>query len=385
MRIIDECNRCKFHANSEYLVCANHPQGIESDRHSCLDFEAVADEFSFRQSNYTLEDLEIAENILERQGYSSDSQLFRELSTLIAEALYDPIEDLLTKNLSDRFYYTLRLSQLCKNLILSTPLELPDEKYSTLKADVDSILVHQAKFLAAYGSTEILSYNERQLRYGDDYYIAVIITQILSRERELETQTERAVFNELLERISDSAHLHGYDAIGRVRGSSLRSDYNRHIEFDFHNFDRAVWEERDNYLPVPFSAKRTIAFVEQRFDIKLQYPFSPQQSHLQQENREEQQYYIELERNLQHAIETKKVEIEAIKQKHTTLLKEQISFSIRAFLFFCLCGLSIIFVKNSSFWIASIVICAGIVLSGQELLQTRYHLKRQQKEKLTAR
>ncbi|MBE9180265.1 hypothetical protein IQ268_17010 [Oculatella sp. LEGE 06141] len=33
-----ECNRCRFNANSSYLVCAVHPSGPDGDR--CPDFQA---------------------------------------------------------------------------------------------------------------------------------------------------------------------------------------------------------------------------------------------------------------------------------------------------------------------------------------------------------
>lgn len=36
MKKLPQCDRCKFNASSNYLVCAVHPSGVEGDR--CPDF-----------------------------------------------------------------------------------------------------------------------------------------------------------------------------------------------------------------------------------------------------------------------------------------------------------------------------------------------------------
>ncbi len=91
----------------------------------------------------------------------------------------NPSRDLLEQPRSDFFYYVLRLSELLADLTRYTPLQLPDDYYGQLIADGRSIMVHQARFLIAHGSAEVLTLARRQFLYGDDVYIARRIANYL--------------------------------------------------------------------------------------------------------------------------------------------------------------------------------------------------------------
>ena len=166
----------------------------------------------------------------------------------------------------------MRLSELLAELTRYTPLQLPDECYGHLTADGRSIMVHQARFLITHGSTEVLTTARRQFLYGDDIYIARRIANYLSRENQLKSRENQTYFDDLLERISGNATLHGIDASGQLPLSDLLFGYGYLPDFNINEW-REDWENTQKYLPVTFSVSRAIAFVKQRFDITLGYPF----------------------------------------------------------------------------------------------------------------
>ena len=133
-------------------------------------------------------------------------------------------------------------------------------------------MVHQARFLITHGSTEVLTTARRQFLYGDDIYIARRIANYVNREDELSRALEQSYFDDMLERISGNANLHGIEAVERLLGSDLLFGFEYPLSFDLNK-----WKENrvDNQteLAVPFSVPRTITFVKQRFDIMLNYPF----------------------------------------------------------------------------------------------------------------
>ena len=271
MRKLPDCRRCQFYADNELLVCALHPNGIAQGNDTCSDFDTNIEKKN-REHNYRAEDLDFASALLRNQGCTDDQAYYHSLSEMMAGMLYNPTSDLLEQPLSDFFYYVLRLSELLAELTRYTPLQLPDECYGQFTADGRSIMVHQARFLITHGSTEVLTTARRQFLYGDDIYIARRIANYLSRENQLRSRENQAYFDDLLERISGNANLHGIDAIGRLLGSDLLFSYEYFPDFNINEW-REDWENTQKYLPVPFSVSRTIAFVKQRFNITLDYPF----------------------------------------------------------------------------------------------------------------
>lgn len=270
MRELPECPRCQFYANNIYLVCALHPNGILAENNTCSDY-SPARKSLLTNHKFRPEDLDLVEGLLVNQGYQ-DLEAHQNLAEVMAEMIYDPVEDLLAQPLSDFYYYLLRLSQLITSSTRVTPLELPDERYQQFSADGHSIMVHQAQFLIKHGEPEILTPTKRQSLYGHDQYIARRIAKYLSSEQELRTGSNQAYFDDLLERISANANLHGIDAVGRLRGSAYLFGYQYADDFDTYHWEQD-WENTDKYPPVPFSAARTIAFVKERFNIVLDYPF----------------------------------------------------------------------------------------------------------------
>ncbi len=166
----------------------------------------------------------------------------------------------------------LRLSELLADLTRYTPLQLPDDYYRQLAADGRSIMVHQARFLITHGLAEVLTPARRQFLYGDDLYIARRITNYLSRESDLSRAVGQSFFDDMLERISGNANLHGIEAVERLFGSDLLFDFEYPLSFDLNKW-KENWQDNQTELAVPFSVPRTIAFVKQRFDIMLNYPF----------------------------------------------------------------------------------------------------------------
>lgn len=212
MRKLPECQHCQFYANNSHLVCALHPDGIAEENNTCLDF-STARESLFTNYRFKPEDLNLAEGLLVNQGYQP-LEAHQNLAEMMAEMIYDPVEDLLAQPLSDFYYYVLRLSQLVTSLTKVTPIELPDEQHQEFPRNVQGIMAHQARFLIAHSSPEILTPARRQFLYGHDQYIARRISNYLSRENELRSGVNQSDFDDLLERISANANLHGIDAVG---------------------------------------------------------------------------------------------------------------------------------------------------------------------------
>lgn len=271
MRLLPECRRCKFYADNELLVCALHPDGVAQEHNSCSDFDTTTEK-KHREHEYRAEDLDFASALLRNQGCTDDQVYYHGLSAMMARMLYDPTRDLLEQPLSDFFYYVLRLSELLADLTRYTPLQLPDDYYRQLTADGRSIMVHQARFLIAHGSAEVLTLARRQFLYGDDLYIARRITNYLSRENDLSKAVRQSYFDDMLERISSNANLHGIEAVERLFGSNLLFDFKYPQSFDLIKWKENGGDNRID-LAVPFSVPRTIAFVKQRFNITLNYPF----------------------------------------------------------------------------------------------------------------
>jgi len=201
-------------------------------------------------------------------SYRDKGEANQILAIALAEAMYDPVEELLKRPLSDFYYYVLRLSQMLTGY---GPTENPEEYCIQAEPDRHSILIHQAKFLIHQGTPEVLSYRRRQLLYGDDYYIAKIISLYLKGGNEVVGSWQQSNLDDLLERISANAHLHEYDAIERLYGSSYLFGYEHPSGFNLDEWEQD-WENLDKYPPVPFSPERTIAFVRDRFNISLDYP-----------------------------------------------------------------------------------------------------------------
>jgi hypothetical protein len=94
----------------------------------------------------------------------------------------------------------------------------------------------------------------------------------LSCENELRSEVNQSDFDDLLERISANANLHGIDAVGQLLGSNLLFGYEYLSDFNINEWQED-WENTKKYPSVPFSVPRTIAFVKERFDIVLDYPY----------------------------------------------------------------------------------------------------------------
>jgi hypothetical protein len=107
--------------------------------------------------------LRIAESLVEDLSYRDKGEANQILAIALAEAMYDPVEELLKQPLSDLYYYVLRLSQMLTSYELA---ENPGNCSIELEPDRHSILMHQAKFLIHHGSSEVLSYRRRQLFMG---------------------------------------------------------------------------------------------------------------------------------------------------------------------------------------------------------------------------
>ncbi|KJH69592.1 hypothetical protein [Aliterella atlantica] len=271
MRKLPECRRCKFYADNELLVCALHPDGIAHGNDTCSDFE-ITKQRRLKEHNYRAEDLDFASALIRNQGCTDEQFYYHGLSEMMATMLYNPTRDLLEQPLSDFFYYVLRLSQLLADLTRYTPLQLPDERYGQLRADERSIMVHQARFLIAHGWAEVLTPQERQFLYGEDFYIARRITNYLSRESDLTRAVGQPYFDDMLERISSNANLHGIEAVERLFGSNLLFGFKYPPDFDLNKW-KGIGADNQTDLVVPFSVPRTIAFIKQRFNIVLNYPF----------------------------------------------------------------------------------------------------------------
>jgi hypothetical protein len=271
MRKLAECRRCKFYADNELLVCALHPDGIATEIDTCSDFDTTTEK-KHKEHNYRAEDLDFASALLRNQGCTDNQVYYHSLSEMMARILYNPTKDLLSQPLSDFFYYVLRLSELLAELTKYNPLQLPDDCYKQLTADGRSIMVHQARFLITHGSAEILTHARRQFLYGEDLYIARRIANYLSRESDLSRAVGQSYFDDILERISSNANLHGIEAVERLLGSDLLFDFEYPPSFNLSKW-KENWVNNQTYLAVPFSVPRTIAFVKQRFDIMLNYPF----------------------------------------------------------------------------------------------------------------
>lgn len=271
MRKLPECRSCKFYADNELLVCALHPEGIAQGSDTCLNFD-ITTEKKYKEHNYRAEDLDFASALLRNQGCTDDQVYYHGLSEMMAGMLYNPTRDLLEQPLSDFFYYVLRLSELLADLTRYTPLQLPDDCYRQFTADGRSLMVHQARFLISHGSAEVLTIARRQFLYGDDVYIARRIANYLSHEDKLARAVEQSFFDDMLERISSNANLHGIEAIERLFGSDLLFGFEYPLSFDLSKW-KENWVDNQTYFAVPFSVSRTIAFVKQRFDITLNYPF----------------------------------------------------------------------------------------------------------------
>ncbi len=271
MRKLPECRRYKFYADNELLVCALHPDGIAQGNNTCSDFDTTRDK-KYREHIYRAEDLDLASALLRNQGCTDEQFYYHGLSEIMAGMLYNPTKDLLEQPLSDFFYYVLRLSELLADLTRYTPLQLPDDCYGQFRADGRSIMVHQARFLISHSSAEVLTIARRQFLYGDDVYIARRIANYLSREDKLARAVEQSFLDDMLERISSNANLHGIEAIERLFGSDLLFGFEYPPSFDLNKW-KANWADNQIDFAVPFSVPRTIAFVKQRFDITLNYPF----------------------------------------------------------------------------------------------------------------
>jgi len=305
MRKIQACDRCRYYARTSQLICAPtknsdiltaalnqstfekrdinvdeaavkmsgsvvtlHPTGVANDVDTCKDFHPLR-EISIPQNPKVKQgDLRIAESLIEDLSYRDKGEANQILAIALASAMYDPVEELLKRPLSDLYYYVLRLSQM---LTLYEPDDNPDDYSSQLEPDRHSILIHQAKFLIHHGTSEVLSQSRRQLLYGDDYYIAKIISLYLKGGNESVGRWHKLDKDDLLERISASAHLHGIDALERLHASPYLFGYEYPPDFRLDEW-KQDWENLDKYPPVPFSAERTIAFVRDRFNITLHYP-----------------------------------------------------------------------------------------------------------------
>lgn len=268
MRKIQACNRCRYYARSSQLICALHPTGVANDVDICKDFYPLREISLPRNPKLKQGDLRIAEALIEDLSYRARGEANQILAIALASAMYDPVEELLKRPLSDFYYYVLRLSQMLTGY---DPTENPDEYCIQADPDRHSILIHQAKFLIPHGNSEVLTCRRRQLLYGDDYYIAQIISLYLKGGNEFVGRWQKSDLDDLLERISASAHLHGIDALERLYGSSYLFGYEYPPNFRLDEW-KQDWENVDKYPPVPFSAERTIAFVRDRFDITLDYP-----------------------------------------------------------------------------------------------------------------
>ncbi len=200
MRKIPECHRCKFYADNELLVCALHPDGIALGDDTCSDFD-ITKERKHKEHNYRAEDLDFASALLRNQGCTDEQFYYHSLSEMMARMIYNPTRDLLEQPLSDFFYYVLRLSELLADLTRYTPLQLPDDYYGQLIADGRSIMVHQARFLIAHASAEVITPQRRQFLYGEDLYIARRITNYLSRENDLNRAVGQPYFDDMLYQI----------------------------------------------------------------------------------------------------------------------------------------------------------------------------------------
>ncbi len=261
------CKSCQFYAHSSYLVCTLHPVGVAHEADTCADFSPTPPIQATESTLFRISDLNLAATTLVDLGYG-EPETNQPLVKAVAELIYDPLEELLDQPLSDFFYYVLRLSQL---LSANHPPESPSRQDQQNSLDKHSILIRGAKFLLRHGTREVLSPTKRQFLFGDDHYIAQIISCYLSGRNDWMGSFTQTNFDDLLQRISANANLHGFDAVGRLYGSSLLFGYKYPP-----NFNLTHWEESDNrekYPPVPFCVKRTITFVKQRFDIGLDYPF----------------------------------------------------------------------------------------------------------------
>ena len=271
MRKLPECRRCKFYADNELLICALHPNGIAQGNDTCSDFDTNIEK-KHREHNYRAEDLDFASALLRNQGCTDDQAYYHSLSEMMAGMLYNPTSDLLEQPFSDFFYYVLRLSELLADLTRYTPLQLPDDCYRQLAAHGRSIMVHQARFLITHGSAEVLTPQGRQFLYGEDLYIARRIANYLSRENDLSRAVGQSYFDDMLERISGNANLHGIEAVERLLGSDLLCDFEYPPSFNLSKWKENLADNQTD-LVVHFSVPRTITFVKQRFDITLNYPF----------------------------------------------------------------------------------------------------------------
>ncbi len=267
MRKIRVCDRCKYYAKSSYLVCPLHPSGVANDVETCDDFSPQYQIQVPLNPKVTQGDLRIAESLIEDLSYHDKTEANEILAIALAEAMYDPVEELLKYPLADFNYYVLRLSRM---LTIYELAENPGNCSIDLEPDRHSILMHQAKFLIHRGSSEVLSYRRRQLLYGDDYYIANIISLYLKGGNEVVGRWQKSNLDNLLKRISASAHLHDYDAIERLYRSQYLFGYEHPPDFNIDEWEQD-WENLDKYSPVPFSAERTITFVRDRFDVALNY------------------------------------------------------------------------------------------------------------------
>ena len=252
-----------------HLICAIHPTGVSDEDSSCPDFSSVPKNSIKTLSRYKVEDFEFAEALIRNASYRNQQEANQFLATLLAEKMYEPVEEVLKHPLSDFFYYVLRLPQ---RLTVPRLIENPDEYCQQVLVDKYSILVHQAKFLISHGSSQVLTPENRQFLYGQDDYIARRISNYLQYRDGYIDRYHQSNLDELLQRISANANLHGFDALARLRGSEYLFGYEYSLDFDIDAWERD-WENTDKYLPVPFSVARTLAFVKNRFDIALDYPF----------------------------------------------------------------------------------------------------------------
>ena len=67
-------------------------------------------------------------------------------------------------------------------------------------------------------------------------YIARRIANYLSREDELSRAVERSYFDDMLERISGNANLHGSEAVERLFGSDLLFGFEYPLSFDLNKW-----------------------------------------------------------------------------------------------------------------------------------------------------
>ncbi len=176
MRKIQACARCKYYATSSHLICALHPIGVANDVETCKDFEPRYQIPIPRTPKVNPGDLKIAESLIKEKSHREQAEAEQILALALAEAMYDPVEELLNRPQSDFCYYVLRLAQL---LTSCQPTEIPDESSIELEPNRHTILIYQAKFLLHHGTPEVLGHRKRQFLYGDDYYIAHIISLYL--------------------------------------------------------------------------------------------------------------------------------------------------------------------------------------------------------------